>query len=62
MADATSNGSGARRTAFVFCGGAGLGAVQVGQLRALVERGIQPDVVSTWINPWNISRPMRFVA
>lgn len=46
MADATSNGSGARRTAFVFCGGAGLGAVQVGQLRALVERGIQPDVVT----------------
>lgn len=33
-------------TAFVFCGGAGLGAVQVGMLRALVERGIRPDVVT----------------
>jgi len=30
----------------VFCGGAGLGAVQVGQLRALVERGIRPDLVT----------------
>jgi NTE family protein len=33
-------------TAFAFCGGAGLGAVQVGMLRALLERGIRPDVVS----------------
>jgi NTE family protein len=33
-------------TAFVFCGGAGLGAVQVGMLRALVERGIRPDLVT----------------
>lgn len=30
----------------MFCGGAGLGAVQVGMLRALVERGIRPDVVT----------------
>lgn len=33
-------------TAFVFCGGAGLGALQVGMLRALVERGIRPDIVT----------------
>jgi NTE family protein len=33
-------------TAFVFCGGAGLGAMQVGMLRALVERGIRPDFVT----------------
>jgi NTE family protein len=33
-------------TAFVFGGGAGLGALQVGMLRALVERGIRPDVVT----------------
>jgi NTE family protein len=43
---ATPDGTGAQRTAFVFCGGAGLGAVQVGQLRALVERGIRPDIVT----------------
>lgn len=33
------------RTAFVLGGGGNLGAVQVGQLKALVERGIVPDVV-----------------
>ena len=33
-------------TAFVFCGGAGLGALQVGMLRALVERGMRPDIVT----------------
>jgi NTE family protein len=32
-------------TAFVLSGGASLGAVQVGMLRALYERGIQPDVI-----------------
>ena len=46
MSDQAADGSGTQRTAFVFCGGAGLGALQVGQLRALVERGIRPDVVT----------------
>ncbi len=32
-------------TAFVLGGGGNLGAIQVGQLRALLERGIKPDVV-----------------
>lgn len=32
-------------TAFVLSGGASLGAVQVGMLRALVERGIAPDLL-----------------
>jgi NTE family protein len=32
-------------TAFVLSGGAGLGAIQVGMLRALYERGIAPDVI-----------------
>ena len=31
--------------AFVLSGGASLGAVQVGMLRALAERGIHPDLV-----------------
>src|SRR5215211_1497785 len=31
--------------AFVLSGGASLGAVQVGMLRALYERGIAPDVI-----------------
>lgn len=35
----------APRTAFVLGGGGNLGAVQVGMLRALVERGITPDVL-----------------
>lgn len=33
------------RTAFVLSGGGNLGALQVGQLRALVERGVQPDLI-----------------
>lgn len=33
-------------TAFVFGGGAGHGSLQVGMLRALVERGIRPDVIT----------------
>jgi predicted acylesterase/phospholipase RssA len=32
-------------TAFVLSGGASLGAEQVGMLRALVERGIMPDLI-----------------
>lgn len=35
----------AARTAFVLAGGGSLGAMQVGMLRALVERGVQPDLV-----------------
>ena len=31
--------------AFVLSGGAGLGAIQVGMLHALYERGIAPDVI-----------------
>src|SRR3954471_15981396 len=31
--------------AFVLSGGAGLGAVQVGMLRALYERGVVPDLI-----------------
>jgi NTE family protein len=32
-------------TAFVLSGGASLGAIQVGMLRALVDDGVQPDVI-----------------
>ena len=35
----------APRTAFVLSGGASLGAIQVGMLRALYERGITPDLL-----------------
>lgn len=35
----------AERTAFVLGGGGLLGAVEVGMLRALLERGIRPDVI-----------------
>src|SRR4051812_50039049 len=35
----------APRTAFVLSGGASLGAVQAGMLRALYEQGITPDVL-----------------
>jgi NTE family protein len=35
----------APRTAFVLSGGASLGALQVGMLRALYERGIVPDLL-----------------
>ena len=34
-----------RRTAFVLGGGGLLGAVEVGMLRALLERDIKPDLV-----------------
>ncbi len=33
------------RTAFVLGGGGLLGAVEVGMLRALLEAGIEPDVI-----------------
>jgi NTE family protein len=33
------------KTAFVLSGGASLGAIQVGMLRALYERGVTPDVI-----------------
>jgi NTE family protein len=33
------------KTAFVLSGGASLGAVQVGMIRALYERGIVPDLI-----------------
>ena len=33
------------RVAFVLSGGASLGAIQVGMLRALYERGIRPDLI-----------------
>ncbi len=33
------------KTAFVLGGGGNLGAVQVGMLRALIERGIEPDLI-----------------
>src|SRR6476469_2191313 len=33
------------RTAFVLAGGARLGALQAGMLRALFERGIEPDLL-----------------
>ncbi len=33
------------RTAFVLSGGASLGAIQAGMLRALYERGIEPDLI-----------------
>lgn len=40
--------------AFVLSGGASLGAAQVGMMRALLERGIMPDlVVGTSIGAWN---------
>ena len=34
-----------RKTAFVLSGGASLGAVQAGMLRALYERGVAPDLI-----------------
>jgi len=33
------------KTAFVFAGGGSLGAIQVGMLRALVDHGVQPDMI-----------------
>jgi NTE family protein len=44
-ADARFGRSRRLRTAFVLSGGASLGALQVGMLRALYERGIVPDVL-----------------
>lgn len=42
------------KVAFVLSGGAALGASQVGMLRALLERGIVPDlIVGTSIGAWN---------
>lgn len=42
------------KIAFVLSGGAALGASQVGMLRALLERGIMPDlIVGTSIGAWN---------
>src|SRR5688500_11432260 len=37
--------SDSRKTAFVFSGGASLGAVQAGMLRALYEREVAPDLI-----------------
>jgi NTE family protein len=34
-----------KKTAFVLSGGASLGAVQAGMLRALYERGVEPDLI-----------------
>jgi NTE family protein len=35
----------ADKTAFVLSGGASLGAIQVGMLRALYERELEPDLI-----------------
>jgi NTE family protein len=40
-----ASSAGAPRTAFVLSGGGNQGVAQVGMLRALIERGIVPDVV-----------------
>lgn len=41
-------------TAFVLSGGGARGALQVGALRALLEHGIQPDVIiGTSVGAWN---------
>ena len=37
--------AGELRTAFVLAGGAALGAMQAGMVRALYERGIAPDLL-----------------
>src|SRR5262249_61337501 len=52
------------KTAFVLSGGASLGAVQVGMVRALYERGIEADlIVGTSVGSINggflASRPQR---
>jgi NTE family protein len=39
------NGHRQMRTAFVLGGGGNLGAVQVGMVRALLDRGIKPDLI-----------------
>ena len=38
-------GSSPKETAFVLSGGASLGAIQVGMLQALYERGVKPDFI-----------------
>jgi NTE family protein len=45
MSPRRARGEETRRVAFVLSGGASLGAVQVGMLRALYERGIRPDLL-----------------
>src|SRR3954462_12290488 len=40
-----TDGASSQRTAFVLSGGASLGALQVGMLEALYERGITPDLL-----------------
>ena len=48
-------------TAFVLSGGGARGALQVGAVRALLEAGIQPDVlIGTSIGAWNASVLARF--
>src|SRR5256714_5925153 len=49
-----TGGASSPRTAFVLSGGAGLGALQVGMLEALYERGITPDfLVATSVGALN---------
>jgi NTE family protein len=49
-----TGGASRPRTAFVLSGGAGLGALQVGMLEALYERGITPDfLVGTSVGALN---------
>ena len=43
---AAARGPAGARTAFVLAGGAALGAVQAGMVRALHERGITPDLLA----------------
>ena len=45
QAPAAPGASGEPTTAFVVSGGASLGALQVGMLHALYERGIVPDLL-----------------
>jgi predicted acylesterase/phospholipase RssA len=48
-------------TAFVLSGGGARGALQVGAVRALLEGGIQPDVlIGTSIGAWNAAVLARF--
>ena len=42
---ATAEAGGAPRTVFVLGGGGNLGAIQVGMLKSVIERGIIPDAV-----------------
>ena len=49
-----TGGASSPRTAFVLSGGASLGALQVGMLQALYERGITPDfLVGTSVGALN---------